>query len=69
MSTPKTPSDPMTPEQRTAMAGELADLRLRVEHGLLKRLVVEIETGDVPHARDIAAAIGDLSPLLTLRSP
>ena len=68
MSTPKI--DPMTPEQRAAMAGELADLRLRAEHGLLKRLVMETDAG-TPGAASAAAEIGraldGLSALLAIR--
>lgn len=56
----KNPSDPMTPEQRAAMAGELADLRLRAEHGLLKRLVMDAEYGPIS-AHDAAAGLLALS--------
>lgn len=54
MSIPKI--DPLTTEQRDAMAGELADLRLRAEHGLLKRLAMDAERGPLTPG-DVAAAL------------
>lgn len=65
MSTPKI--EPLTPEQRDAMANELPDLRLRAEHGLLKRLALCGEYGpmDVSEAAAglIALAAGSESPM------
>ena len=39
--------EPLTPEQRAQMVGELADFRLRAEHGLLRRLATEVEHGQL----------------------
>lgn len=69
MSIMKNPETPLTPEQRAAMASELADLRLRAEHGLLKRLVVEASAGPSAAAAEIGQALGGLTSLLAIRSP
>ena len=54
MSIPKI--EPLTAEQRAVMASELADLRLRAEYGLLKRLAMDAEFGSVS-TRDAASAL------------
>ena len=56
----KNPSDPMTPEQKIAMASEIADLRLRAEHELLTLLVLKAGRGQVD-AGEAAAALIALS--------
>lgn len=64
-----TPDEKMTPEQMTAMAKDLAELRLRAEHGLLRRMVVEAEHGTASGAVQIGQALEGLAALLAIRSP
>lgn len=65
-----TPDEKMTPEQKDAMAGELAELRLRAEHGLLKRMVIEVNAGTASSAAvaaEIGRALEGLTALLAIR--
>lgn len=54
--------DPLTDDQRRAMGSELADLRLRAEHGLLKRLALQADRAPMS-AGELAESIQALAAL------
>lgn len=58
---PTNPDEKLSSEQRAAMIGELDDLRLRAEHGLLRRLVVMTNGGSCAGVSELTTALRDLT--------